>query len=375
MAFFKKNSRKILIMSLVFLFATLFCNVAKAEFLTGGISGIFNFINTRIVAQIKDDFCKNYILSISTGEWKTGEFRTNLGKQLCASASYSYQKSPQTGSQLQASSSDVVSKITKVIIQLLNGSSTVSATETQTVSSVNMPTPNVYVPDLTENGSDLNAGLIIYWTNYERSNNSSSLVNLKENSVLTNIAEIRVRDMFAKQYFEHTSPVGDNVSKESAANGYTYITIGENIALGNFGGSIGLVTAWMNSPGHRANILNKNYTEIGVYAMKGTYDGQSVWIAAQIFGKPLSGCTEPDATLKTKVNQYKNSASTLMNSINAIDAELKTISSSDTVTYNTKVLERNNDAKLYNNLASEIKTSVAEYNSEVTAYNVCIKTI
>ena len=131
----------------------------------------------------------------------------------------------------------------------------------------------------------------------------------------------------------------------------------------------------MNSPGHRANILNKNYTEIGVYVMQGVYKGQNVWIATQIFGKPLTGCKEPDKTLKDNIAKYKVSADSIMASINKIDVELKTISTSDTQAYNSKVAERNTLAGLYNNLASEIKISVAEYNKEASIFNSCIKLI
>jgi len=356
--FLKKNNRKILIITLVFLSVTLFCNVAKASTLTSDISSIFSFINTKIIGQIKSDFCRQYILSISNGDWKAGELRTNIGKNVCTS--YSVPKAS-------------ANKISEDTIQPLNGNSVVSKTETPSTSSVNNPTPNVYVPSVTVSSTGLDASQIIYLTNIERKNNDSSLSNLKENSILKNIAAIRVKDMFANNYFEHTSPTGDNVSKEAVKNGYTYITIGENIALGNFDGPRGLVTAWMNSPGHRANILNKNYTEIGVYSQQSTYKGQSVWIAAQIFGKPISGCTAPNKTLKDNIAKYKVSADSILTSIKNIDAQLKTLSTTDTQTYNAKVAERNTLAKLYNNLATEIKSSVAEYNKEVTAYNLCIK--
>lgn len=338
----------------------MFSNVAEASTLTDNISNIFSFINKTIIGQIRNDFCHNYIVSISNGEWKEGEFRTNLGKNVCTTYT------------VPTSNTD---KIIPSNVQSLNGNATVSKTETPVNFSINNPTPDVYVPELSANAADLNIGQIISFTNKERKNNDSSLVNLKENNLLKNIAAIRVKDMFNYQYFEHNSPMGDNASKEAAKNGYTYITIGENIALGNFPGSSGLVTAWMNSPGHRANILNKNYTEIGVYAMQGTYKNQNVWIAAQIFGKPMAGCTSPDAVLKDNIAKYKVSADSILNNINNIDAELKTMSSLDTETYNSKVAERNTLAGLYNNLASEIKTSVAEYNSEVSIYNACIKII
>jgi uncharacterized protein YkwD len=362
MMFLNKNSRKILAISLVFLSVTLFCNVAYAETvsLSSSFSSFVNFIDNNVLGQIKKDFCSQYIISISNGDWKTGELRTNIGKNVCTSFTVP---------------AGTTTKITPSAVQPINGSSVTSKPETPSTSSVNNPNPDVFVPDLTANGTDLNAGQIIYWTNLQRNNNSPSLVSLKENSVLKNIAAIRVQDMFTYQYFEHNSPSGDNASKEAVKNGYSYITIGENIALGNFDGSLGLVTAWMNSPGHRANILNKNYTEIGVYAQKGTYNGQSVWIAAQIFGKPLAGCTGPSQSLKDDISKYKVSADSLLTSIKNIDAELKTLSTNDTQTYNAKVSERNTLAGLYNNLATEIKKSVTDYNSQVTVYNACIKTI
>lgn len=359
MMFSIKNNRQILVTALILLSAAFCANEAKAATLTESVSSLISFFNNNVVGQIKKDFCRQYILSISSGEWKEGEFRTNLGKRICTSYS----------------TPDTSDKITSAKLQTLNGNTVVSQTETLSTSSVNNPTPDVYIPDFAANGNDLSISQAIFWTNLERKNNDSNLINLKENSILKNIAAIRVKDMFTKSYFEHNSPTGDNVSKEAAKNSYTYITIGENIALGNFDGSKGLVTAWMNSPGHRANILNKNYTEIGIYAERGIYNGQSVWIAAQIFGKPISGCNEPEKSLKDKIAKYKSSADSMMVTIKNIDAELNTIDISDSQTHNTKVAERNTLAGLYNNLAAEIKTLVIEYNKEVALFNSCIKTL
>ena len=359
MIFFNRNSRKTLTVILIFLSVSLFCNVANSSTLTDDISNIFGFINKNVIGQIKKDFCRQYILALSSGEWANGEFRTNIGKRVCTSYSV-----PTTSDKLVSST-----------VQPLNGNSAVSQIEIPTDYSVNNPKPDIFVQNQNTNGASLDVDQIINLTNQERKNNDSSFVNLKENIILKKIAAIRVKDMFANQYFEHNSPTGDNASKEATKNDYTYITIGENIALGNFDGSSGLVTAWMNSPGHRANILNKNYTEIGVYAEQGIYNGQKVWIAAQIFGKPITGCAEPDKNIENNVNKYKISASSMLNNIKNIDEELKNINIADTQVYNSKVAERNNLATLYNNLAAEIKTLVAEYNKEVATFNDCIKTI
>lgn len=360
MRYWGRKSKITLIILLVVFSTTSFCNAAEASTLSDGFNTVWGFINKNIVSQVKKDFCKNYILAISTGEWKQGEFRTDLGKRVCTSYSVP---------------ANAAGEISSTAVQSLNGNLAISDTNSLSTSSINNPAPEVYSTNSGVQNSYLDINQIISLTNKERKNNDASLVNLKTNSILGKIAMIRTNDMFANQYFEHNSPTGDNASKEAAANGYAYITIGENIALGNFDGSQGLLDAWMNSPGHRANILNKNYTEIGVYATKGLYKGQTVWIATQIFGKPLSGCTEPDSVLKDKITKYKISADSILASINNIDAELKTLSQSDVSAYNAKVAERNTYAGLYNNLASEIKSSVAEYNKEVSDFNSCIKTI
>lgn len=350
------RKRAISIFTIFFLSVTLFSPVAKANVFIESYSELFAFINKNIVGQIKKDFCRNYILSISNGDWKDGEFRSNLGKRVCASYS-----APSSSSE-------------KINIDPLNGNTALSQKGSPSTTSVNNPKPDVYAPNTGTRGGYLNSTQVIYYTNIERKNNAG-LSSLKENKTLSNIAAIRVKDMFSQQYFEHNSPTGDNASKEAVKNGYEFITIGENIALGNFDGSKGLVQAWMDSPGHRANILNKNYTEIGVYEMQGIYNGQSVWIAAQIFGKPIAGCTSPDNTLKDKINNYKISADNMLSGINKIDLELASIGSSNQDTYNLKVAERNTLVGFYNNLSSEIKTLVSQYNSEVARYNSCIQTL
>lgn len=364
MLFSSTKTRKILVTVLIFLSVTFFANTARAQFLTtvtikDSLDTLFSFVVKNFVNPVKEDFCRQYILSISNGSWAPDEYRTTLGKKFCASF-----KVPKNTSEI----------IKKETVQSLNGNAKVSTTESPSTSSVNNPQPDIYVPSTTL-GGDLDINQILNFTNVDRKATDPSLVTLKQNSTLQRIADIRVQDMFAQGYFEHNSPTGDNASKEAVKNGYSYITIGENIALGNFDGARGLLTAWMNSPGHRANILNKNYTELGVSAISGMYKGQKVWIAAQIFGKPISGCKSPDVNVKDKITKYKASAESILKNIQSIDADLKTINQNDTTAYNAKVAERNTSAKLYNDLATETKTLVAEYNAQAATYNACIKTI
>jgi uncharacterized protein YkwD len=72
-------------------------------------------------------------------------------------------------------------------------------------------------------------------------------------------------------YFTHTSPTYGSPFELRRWFGISYRTAGENIAKG-YRTAETVVNGWMNSPGHRANILNSTYTHIGVgYVSKGNY--------------------------------------------------------------------------------------------------------
>ena len=93
---------------------------------------------------------------------------------------------------------------------------------------------------------------------------ANGLSSLKIDDELQNVARIKAEDMVNNNYFSHTSPTYGSPFDMIKKFGISYKTAGENIA-GNSTNS-GAVTAWMGSPGHKANILNRsfNYTGIGV---------------------------------------------------------------------------------------------------------------
>ena len=93
---------------------------------------------------------------------------------------------------------------------------------------------------------------------------ANGLAALKIDDELQNVARIKAQDMVDNNYFSHTSPVYGSPFDMIKNFGISYKTAGENIA-GNSSNS-GAVNAWMNSSGHKANILNSsfNYTGIGV---------------------------------------------------------------------------------------------------------------
>ena len=86
----------------------------------------------------------------------------------------------------------------------------------------------------------------------------------------------RDRIMRFSTVFEHTSPSGVDPGKLVQSYGYDYIVAGENLILGNFSSEKEVVQDWMNSPGHRANILNGSYKRTGVAAYR-TEDGTIYW--------------------------------------------------------------------------------------------------
>lgn len=98
--------------------------------------------------------------------------------------------------------------------------------------------------------------------NKQRTNNG--LAALKNDSEIQRVARIKAQDMVDNNYFSHTSPTYGSPFDMLKSFKISYKTAGENIA-GNSSNS-NAVTAWMNSSGHKANILNSNfnYTGIGV---------------------------------------------------------------------------------------------------------------
>ena len=103
---------------------------------------------------------------------------------------------------------------------------------------------------------------------------------------LIEAAQNKASDMIAKNYWDHYSPTGEAPWDFISQVGYTYHFAGENLARG-FKTAHGITDAWLASPSHRANILNKNYTQVGFATTMGTNDqGQRVLITVQLFGAP-----------------------------------------------------------------------------------------
>ena len=105
---------------------------------------------------------------------------------------------------------------------------------------------------------------------------------LKYNTELARMARIKSQDMIDKKYFAHESPTYGSPFKMMESFGFKFSAAGENIAYGQRTAAE-VMNTWMNSPGHRANILSESYTTIGVGVAK-TASGTLYW--TQEFMKP-----------------------------------------------------------------------------------------
>ena len=122
----------------------------------------------------------------------------------------------------------------------------------------------VETPVVEENANGLTADEQEVFDLVNKERTAAGLQALQINEEVQNVARVKAGDMVNNNYFSHTSPTYGSPFDMLKSFGVTYKAAGENIA-GNSSNS-GAVTAWMNSEGHKANILsnNYNYTGIGV---------------------------------------------------------------------------------------------------------------
>lgn len=215
---------------------------------------------------------------------------------------------------------------------------------------------------------------VIELTNKERALAGVGMVT--ENEQLTAAARAKLQDMFEQQYFEHLSPDGNGPGYLAKQAGYSYIIVGENLALGNFENDRALVDAWMDSPGHRANIVHERFDEIGVAVGEGMYKGKRVWMAVQEFGLSAAACPKVDTSLKARIDTAKQSIGEMEERLEKLRSEISEMQRStpeDDAVYEKKAQEYNVEVGIYNGAINKLKKDVDEYNTEVRAFNACIK--
>jgi uncharacterized protein YkwD len=211
---------------------------------------------------------------------------------------------------------------------------------------------------------------VIAWTNHQRADNGG-LAPLKEQGQLDAAALAKAQDMLANQYFEHISLSGAGPDTLAKNVGYQYILIGENLALGNYDGDAGLVQAWMDSLGHRANILNARFQDIGVAVLKGTFEGRVTWLAVQEFGLPLASCPSPNKSIKSQIQANQTQLDSTLTVVNTSRQALENMSRRNPA-YNDAVSAYNALIAQYNALVATTKQLISTYNSQVAQFNQCV---
>ena len=144
------------------------------------------------------------------------------------------------------------------------------------------PAPKPSVAPSSQNPSPVSAqssveNQILAFINKERLANGLSAVT--RNGLLDQASYLKSQDMATKGYFAHTAPDGTSDIEFVKKIGYKYQAVGVNLAHGQFGGPEGLVRAWMNSEGHKKNILADFGQQIGI-GISGDY-------FTMIIAKPL----------------------------------------------------------------------------------------
>lgn len=137
--------------------------------------------------------------------------------------------------------------------------------------------------DCAHYGQNIFAKTMFDLINASRAENKGK--KLKWSPTLCQSAELKSGDMLAHNYFEHVSPDGTQPWHWIEVAGYKYLSVGENLAL-NYFTADSAHTALMNSPGHRANILNPDFSEIGFYYARGKINGEDAFILVQHFATP-----------------------------------------------------------------------------------------
>ncbi len=205
--------------------------------------------------------------------------------------------------------------------------------------------------------TNINKAEIINLTNSERTSKGASP--LSESSTLSQAAALKADHMFKNNYWAHFGPEGTSPWFFFNQVSYSYTFAGENLAK-DFQSSNGVVAGWMASTaGHKENILQANFTEIGVAVKNGVLLGEETTLVVQLFGNPVSYTAsapivnQPTGTAAT-VEDKLNVASGQPVEENTSNAEVATETIGGVVGQSTESL---NIAGAIDNLSSSQKTS------------------
>ncbi len=173
---------------------------------------------------------------------------------------------------------------------------------------------------LPASSSALGVSEIIDLSNASRIKNGLPALNY--NSQLAAAAQAKAEHMKANQYFEHTAPDGTTGWYFIEQKGYVYSSAGENLAATNEG-SNAVVNGWLNSPGHRANLLSSEYLEVGygiVYPDR-FENYNSIYFVVALYAVPRIGIVTTPLSVATTPNQSTPTATPTVTESNLEEIE------------------------------------------------------
>jgi cell division septation protein DedD len=144
--------------------------------------------------------------------------------------------------------------------------------------------------------TDINVADLLTQTNQQRA--AAGLPALTLDTRLNHSASLKAANMFEENYWAHVSPSGIQPWYWFSQAGYSYTYAGENLAK-DFDTTAGTVQGWMDSPGHRANILNVSYKNVGFAVQNGTLVGGQTTLVVAHYG--ATAAAAPPAATPTPV--------------------------------------------------------------------------
>lgn len=218
------------------------------------------------------------------------------------------------------------------------------------------------------------SSVIVEKTNDERI--SVNLNSLVTSDLLELAAELKANDMAKKGYFAHTTPEGFDPWYWLKQVGYNYVAAGENLAV-NFTDSEDVVDAWMDSPGHRANILKNNFTEIGVATAKGEYKGRQAIFVVQFFGTPFAAAAETQNEEPVVVAQVEEEKPEITQEEEVLNEESVVVEETfiQTGPIDTSVVAQAETAKQTNSQSSTLRRIASEPKTTVNYMLLVLVTI
>lgn len=141
---------------------------------------------------------------------------------------------------------------------------------------------------------------IISLTNLERAKVGAG--DLQQNDILARAAQKKGEDILKNQVFKHNF-ADKQFSEWIKDEKYEYAYVGENLAI-DFATNTGVIDAWLNSQTHKKNLLNNNFTEIGVAIVEGKFKNENTTLVIQIFASPLNSLALNESGKTLSTDQY-----------------------------------------------------------------------